>query len=390
MSPAAASGFGQDNGPATYRGTIRPTAKVPRPSQKTAVLTPRAADRPATSKALVSKPATAKTTGTPAPAVGEITGKATGPLQIIVSLDKQELTLYANGQRIGRTRISSGQRGHVTPTGVFSVIQKSRWHRSNIYDDAPMFFMQRLTWSGIALHQGVVPNYAASHGCIRMPEAFAKNLWALSRMGARVIVAHGDVAPVEITHPRLFEPRREPMVTTKSQIDALAMAPQAWTFAQLTGAAPLASDSPAGLPPLGAPAPDLFKAPSLITKPLKSGPVSVFISRKEGKLFVRKGFEPVFDVPVAIERSGEPMGTHVFTAIAGPDDKSLRWNVVSMTAAQAGAPASAAGALDRVTIPQEAIEQISELVGPGASLIISDQGLGPETGTGTDFIVLTR
>jgi len=124
-------------------------------------------------------------------------------------------------------------------------------------------------------------------------------------------------------------------------------------------------------------------------RPLKAGPVSVFISRKERRLYVRKGFDPVFDVPVEIEHADQPIGTHVFTAMAKNDD-AMRWTVVSMTPAAAGSPASAGGALDRVSIPQDARDQISELLTPGASLIISDQGLGPETGKGTDFIVLAR
>jgi hypothetical protein len=147
-------------------------------------------------------------------------------------------------------------------------------------------------------------------------------------------------------------------------------------------------------------------------KPLKPGPISVFISRKEGKLYVRKGFEPVFDAPVTLEDPNRPLGTHVFTALAVNDDNmTLRWNVVSMPGAGSApvkvkksvkgkhvepaavpvAPASnATEALDRVTIPQDALERISELMSPGASLIISDKGLGGETGKGTDFIVLTR
>ena len=106
---------------------------------------------------------------------------------------------------------------------------------------------------------------------------------------------------------------------------------------------------------------------------------------------MRKGFEPLFDVPVAIEHADQPLGTHVFTAMAQNDDpETMRWTVISMAASEAGSPASAAGALDRVAIPQDARDQISELLSPGASLIISDQGLGPDTGKGTDFIVLTR
>jgi hypothetical protein len=131
-------------------------------------------------------------------------------------------------------------------------------------------------------------------------------------------------------------------------------------------------------------------------RPLKPGPISVFISRKEAKLFVRKGFEPIFNVPVKFEQPDRPLGTHVFTALALNDDDSMRWNVVTIpTAAYGkelafGKPSTAAEALGRVTIPPDAIDRISELMSEGASLIVSDQGLGPETGTGTDFIVLTR
>jgi hypothetical protein len=143
-------------------------------------------------------------------------------------------------------------------------------------------------------------------------------------------------------------------------------------------------------------------------RPLKPGPVSVFISRKEGKLFVRKGFEPVFDVPVTFEQPDQPLGTHVFTALAFNDDNTtLRWNVMSMPGG-ASAPAkkaekgkkvevavttpasNATDALNRVNIPQDAIDRISRLMSPGASLIISDKGISGETGKGTDFIVLTR
>ena len=309
---------------------------------------------------------------------------AQGPLQIIISLDKQRLTLYAGGEAIAQSRISSGAPGHTTPTGVFSVIEKDRWHRSNIYDNAPMFFMQRVTWSGLALHQGVVPNHPASHGCVRLPEAFAKQLWSVTKLGARVIIARGDNAPVTISHPRLFAPKptSAPMV---SQLESVAAAQQAWTFAELASKAPLMGATLTDTPAFGVPAsvPDIAKP---ATRPLKAGPVSVFISRKEGKLFVRKGFEPLFDVAVKIENPEMPLGTHVFTAIGQNADNTMRWTVVSM---MRGA-ANAAEALDRITIPQAAHDQISELMSTGASLIISDEGLGRETGKGTDFIVLTR
>ena len=153
----------------------------------------------------------AKTTAT----LHELSARGNGPLRIIVSLDRQQLTLYSGDQPIAHSRVSSGQRGHSTPTGVFSIIQKDRWHRSNIYDDAPMYFMQRLTWSGVAMHQGVVPNYPASHGCIRLPEAFAKQLWTTTKTGVRVIVSHGEVAPAsKLT--KLLIPRSSPCPPTRA------------------------------------------------------------------------------------------------------------------------------------------------------------------------------
>jgi hypothetical protein len=91
-----------------------------------------------------------------------------GPLQLMVSISDQRAVLYSNGVRVAETKISTGVPQHPTPTGIFSIIQKNRWHRSNIYSNAPMYFMHRLTWSGIALHEGHLPGYAASHGCIRM------------------------------------------------------------------------------------------------------------------------------------------------------------------------------------------------------------------------------
>jgi hypothetical protein len=188
------------------------------------------------------------TVGTPArppgkvaakPALGtsEQPAKPKGPLSIMISLDRQQLTLYAGGEPIAHSRVSTGQKGHSTPTGVFSIIQKDRWHRSNLYDDAPMYFMQRITWSGVALHQGIVPNYPASHGCIRLPEAFAKQLWGTTQVGVRVIITHGEVAPQEIAHPRLFAPKA-PATAALTPVDSLAAAQQAWKIAQLGGAVP--------------------------------------------------------------------------------------------------------------------------------------------------------
>ena len=119
----------------------------------------------------------------------------------------QRITVYDAKGWILRAPVSSGQKGRETPAGIFSVIQKEAEHYSNLYDDAYMPHMQRLTWSGIALHGGALPGYPASHGCVRMPYDFAARLFDATPMGMRVIVAPGDVAPVEIAHPALFQPK---------------------------------------------------------------------------------------------------------------------------------------------------------------------------------------
>ena len=126
------------------------------------------------------------------------------PVMAIVSLRNQRITVYDANGWILRAPVSSGQKGRETPAGIFSVIQKEADHYSNIYDDAFMPHMQRITWSGIALHGGQLPGYAASHGCVRMPFDFAARLFEMTRLGLRVIVAPTDVAPVEIVHPALF------------------------------------------------------------------------------------------------------------------------------------------------------------------------------------------
>jgi lipoprotein-anchoring transpeptidase ErfK/SrfK len=144
--------------------------------------------------------------------VDSIKSRSAGePIMAIVSLRNQRITVYDAKGWILRAPVSSGSKRRETPAGIFSVIQKVKAHYSNLYDDAYMPHMQRITWSGIALHGGRLPGYPASHGCVRMPFGFAARLFDVTRMGLRVIVAPSDVTPVEIAHPGLFQPRsREP------------------------------------------------------------------------------------------------------------------------------------------------------------------------------------
>ena len=125
------------------------------------------------------------------------------PLIINVSIARQKVRIYDANGFFAEAPVSTGMPGHPTPMGVFSVIQKDRYHHSNIYSGAPMPFMQRITWGGVALHAGVLPGYPASHGCIRMPESFAIKMWGWTKLGARVIVTPGELSPESFAHPLL-------------------------------------------------------------------------------------------------------------------------------------------------------------------------------------------
>ena len=316
-----------------------------------------------------------------------------GPLQIIISIADQRISVYENGALIARSSVSTGVERHPTPLGVFSVISKHKWHRSNIYSAAPMPYMQRITWSGIALHAGDLPGYPASHGCIRLTNDFAIRLWHLTKRGTRVIIAHEDVRPVEIANPQLFVP--------KPRVASASPEPGTATLASnesVTGAItpPLISNNDEGA--------KTSDPASAGAKAQKVAPISVFVSRQLSKLFVRRGFTPVFDVPIKIRDIAEPMGTHVFSAMEFQNEgAAMRWTVVSIpeksSPNQGNSPRlhkgssmsdKANAALDRIEIPQDAIDRISELLTPGSSLIVSDHAISHETGRDTDFIVLTH
>jgi hypothetical protein len=326
-----------------------------------------------------------------------------GPLQIIISIEDQRISLYDNVELIARSSVSTGVPSHPTPLGIFTVISKQRWHRSNIYSNAPMPYMQRITWSGIALHAGVLPGYPASHGCIRLTDSFATRLWHLTKRGTRVIIARGDVRPFEIRNPHLFLSRSTVSGSPESQVATAA-------GGSITAAAtytPLISDA-------GAQEATSLQVPKSNAGGAalqKARPISVFVSRKLGKLLVRQDFTPLFDVPVKIENPEEPLGTHVFTAMASQNEgPAIRWTVVSMpegfsrssgahkermertiATAPAVPPTDRSNAaLNRIEIPQDAFERISDLITPGSSLIVSDRGMSDETGSDTDFIVEMR
>ncbi len=393
-----------------------------------------------------------------------------GPLQIVISISQQRLYLYSDGTLVADVPVATGVPGHLTPLGVFSIIDKDRYHHSNLYSNAPMPYMQRITWSGVALHEGPGVGRPASHGCIRMPHDFAARLWMLTRRGERVVIARNALKPVDFADPHLFvhkEPPADPIaaapaapsVKTAASLNAAktddAAAPLAGGLkadpltlepvvekvpvAAATNSTALSAVAPSDQPGTVETSTSGAAGPAAVTHEPTSGsdpvrpaptpkpgsaakaPISVFISRKEGKIYVRQHFTALFDAPITIEHPEQPLGTHVFTALDYRDDgTTFRWNVMSLppdraramrvaeeprfvasmrgrrrkqvepVAAETPAAPSPAEALARIDIPPDVVERISEMMVPGSSIIVSDHDLGPETGEGTDFIVVTR
>jgi lipoprotein-anchoring transpeptidase ErfK/SrfK len=194
----AALFYWQDNDPGYYRPMLAPQPRKPK-----------------TRKPAAKNEAARKDTS----------AKPHGPLIIAVSIEQQRMRVYDSNGLFAESPVSTGMKGHSTPMGVFSVIQKNKMHRSNIYSGAPMPYMQRLTWSGIALHAGVLPGYPASHGCIRMPTAFAVKMWSWTRMGARVIITPGAITPANFSHPVLVAQKvvPQPLIADDPKTDAPAI-----------------------------------------------------------------------------------------------------------------------------------------------------------------------
>lgn len=159
-----------------------------------------------------------------APAVAEAAAprEAGEPVMAIVSIKTQKVVLYDADGWILKAPVSTGVKGRETPAGVFAVVEKKAEHRSNLYDDAWMPHMQRLTWNGIALHGGPLPGYAASHGCVRMPFGFAEKLFDVTHTGMRVIVSPDDADPVEFAHPALLVPTPQALDTAPERAETLA------------------------------------------------------------------------------------------------------------------------------------------------------------------------
>jgi len=366
------------------------------------------------------------------------------PLQIIVSLPERRLTVYKGDQQLVTSRVSTGRKGFATPSGMFSILQKNRYHRSNIFSGAPMPFMQRLTWSGIALHGFTsVPNVPASSGCIRLPMSFASQLFQFTEKGAHVVVANEKTKPFEIRNDNLLQPTpRAPEVFASIEQKEGVILSDANTKGKKRSTSPLRilitrrtgkgqikevqkllnelTFEPGDVD--GYMGPDTAKSIQRfqVTYGLKvNGLVSDELIEKlydvaekdmptNGRLYVRQNFKPVFEAPVVIRDEEQPLGSHLFTAMYfEPDATDTRWTAVTLKKGslpnkhalhggnirqpvagvdqteEALMRATAEAALDRIVIG---------MLTPGSSIAISDDGISWETAPkgGSDFIVLMQ
>lgn len=365
---------------------------------------------------------------------------AGNPHLVTVSLGSQQLTVYKGFGTVHRTNVSSGKRGHETPTGIFSILEKRRYHKSNIYSNAPMPLMQRLTWSGIALHEsGSVPNRPASHGCVRLPAKAAEDLFSRLERGTHVVISDEDLLPKTFSHPKLFQPRGagislaalrtgiapdgleapaqtletppiEPLriyITRKTRREIVQHLQELLSrleyplekidglYGRETAAAVIAFQKDHDLPPTGMLTEGLLQAAYQAAGVTQPPP---------GIIYVRQDHRPIFEAEIGIKSPQEPLGTHLLLAtnfsLENIDWMSLsiptrippsviRDHKLQVPEDRTKIRESLAESLERLTIPTKARKFIERHLTNGSSIAISDNGLGTETGKGTDFIVQT-
>jgi hypothetical protein len=281
-----------------------------------------------------------------------------GPVTMIVSLPEQLAYVYRNGVVIGVSTVSTGKSGHETPTGVFTILQKHADHYSNIYNSAPMPYMQRLTWSGVALHAGRLPGYPASHGCVRMPYEFARLLYAESSMGITVVVSDETQFPSTVAHPGLFAP-----VDTKGDVvlEPDAEGKFAWQ-------------------------------PELATE----GPVTMLVTGEDRRIRVFRDGKQIGWSGFALADPNRRLSFHVFTLLEEPpyDPGSAfasrsavpRW--MAVTGGQAETALSTDQLLSGVKVPAKFLAGLRSVVSPGATLVITQLAASGAT-TGVDMTVVT-
>lgn len=268
-----------------------------------------------------------------------------GPVLLVVSKPEQMAYVYRNGIRIARTTVSTGKPGHDTPTGVFTILGKEKKHTSSIYKGASMPFMERLTWTGIAMHAGSLPGYPASHGCVRLPLKFSELLYTVTSKGITVIIADDHNAPRETVHPGMV-------------------------FAEAaTGTAPAFNEGG-----------------ELVWKPEISpeGPVSILISSASRALIVYRSGVEIGRAPFAAPL---PKGQHVYSALDGADAEGRRKWLRVDGKPEAHDP-SFTELAQAARLPQSFIVGVRSIVTPGTTMVLTDMAVDKSTQSEPDFKVI--
>jgi hypothetical protein len=277
----------------------------------------------------------------------------TGPVVMVVSITEQRAYVYRNGILIGATTVSTGRPGHLTPTGVFTVLQKQKEHRSTIYDGAPMPYMERLTWGGIALHAGGLPGYPESHGCIHLPTEFAQRLFEISPNGMTVVIGTDQTAPEQVAHPGYLAPVR------------------------FVGGQPIE-------PETFAPKEDERWQPELSP----SGPVSIVLSQASRLIVVYRNGIEIGRARLTVTGDA-PLVNHALVLSEGPssvpdpyvpDPTKFSWLRIGV-AGHLGEQGTQVdpNAVARIKMPAGFAALVNGILTPGATLFVTNEALYPQT-----------
>ena len=263
-----------------------------------------------------------------------------GPLMILVSIPEQTMHVYRNGVLIGRSTVSTGSKGHSTPGGVFSILEKKQTHRSKTYDNAPMPYMQRLTWSGIAMHSGALPGYPASHGCVRLPYDFSQLLFKATEKGGTVVVGDGKTpTPHLASNPGLL---LAPKDFSLEMVRRLAKDEYDWRPERST-----------------------------------EGPITIVVSSADDALYVYRNGNPIGRAAVQVSGRGR-LGNSVFTLLEGstgkpsqlaPGREAGRW----MRVTSEGRPVEADEIASRIRFNSEFAQKLADELKPGTTVIVTDR-----------------
>lgn len=281
-----------------------------------------------------------------------LAGDARGPLVLLVGLAEQLAYVYRNGLLAAVSTVSTGRPGHATPTGVFTILQKDRDHRSSLYNAAPMPYQERLTWDGIALHAGGLPGYPESHGCVHLPTEFARRLFEVTRLGMTVVISREGTAASRVAGAPVIAPVRPD---------------------GREAPAPLPADASSDWSPERAP----------------DGPVSLLLSTVDARLVVLRNGLEIGRTAVSLRPIDGWTGTHAFVRCDGyadgdfpayPGGRAPAWLAMALPGhdADAGRPVSR-DEIDDVVIPPEFASRVVPLLDVGTVLVVTPASIAPHT-----------